>query len=241
MSSSSLSRLAIIVGCGPGIGFSVARKFSQEGFIVALISRKSTTVEPIKQEIIKQGGKASTYLADASESKELIDAFNSIKRDLGNPEVLVFNAGAFIPGSLLDLKVDQLQKLLSLSVGGALNSLQQVLPAMVENKRGTVILTGATASLRGSAKFAGLAVPKFGLRALGQSAAREFGPHGIHVCHAIIDGQVLTDSSQPQKWNRPLEAFIHPDAVAETYWNLHKQDKSAFTQEIDIRPFCEKF
>jgi NAD(P)-dependent dehydrogenase (short-subunit alcohol dehydrogenase family) len=112
---------------------------------------------------------------------------------------------------------------------------------MLARGRGTILFTGATAALRGGAKFAALAVPKFGLRALSQSIARELGPRGIHAAHIIIDGGVLSERARQWAPDRPDEGFLSPDAVADTYWMLHKQDRSAWTQELDLRPLLEKF
>jgi NAD(P)-dependent dehydrogenase (short-subunit alcohol dehydrogenase family) len=124
---------------------------------------------------------------------------------------------------------------------GAFYASQQVLPAMVERGSGTILLTGATAALRGSARFSALAVGKFGLRALAQSMAREFGPQGVHVAHVIIDGQIDTARVREMVGEREAHTMLHPDAIAETYWNLHAQDPTAWTLELDLRPSVESF
>ena len=124
---------------------------------------------------------------------------------------------------------------------GAFYAAQSVLPAMLEQGRGTVILTGATASMRGSAKFSALATGKFALRALAQSMAREFGPQGIHVAHAIIDGQIDTPRVRSMSPDRDASTMLSPDAIAEAYWQLHRQDASAWTHELDLRPAVETF
>jgi NAD(P)-dependent dehydrogenase (short-subunit alcohol dehydrogenase family) len=124
---------------------------------------------------------------------------------------------------------------------GAFYAAQQVLPAMIESGRGTILFTGATASLRGSARFSALAVGKFGLRALAQSMAREFGPQGIHVAHVIIDGQINTPRMREMSPDREYHTMLSPDAIAETYWQLHTQDRTAWTLELDLRPSVESF
>jgi NAD(P)-dependent dehydrogenase (short-subunit alcohol dehydrogenase family) len=124
---------------------------------------------------------------------------------------------------------------------GAFYAAQQVLPAMVEAGRGSVLLTGATASMRGSARFSALAVGKFGLRALAQSMAREFGPQGVHVSHVIIDGQINTPRIQETSPDREDHTMLSPEAIAETYWQLHSQDRTAWTLELDLRPAVESF
>jgi NAD(P)-dependent dehydrogenase (short-subunit alcohol dehydrogenase family) len=125
--------------------------------------------------------------------------------------------------------------------GGAFYAAQQVLPAMVEAGRGTILLTGATASLRGSARFSALAVGKFGLRVLAQSMAREFGPQGIHVAHVIIDGQINTPRMRERSPDREEHTMLSTGAIAETYWQLHVQDPTAWTLELDLRPSVESF
>jgi NAD(P)-dependent dehydrogenase (short-subunit alcohol dehydrogenase family) len=124
---------------------------------------------------------------------------------------------------------------------GAFYAAQQILPAMVEAGRGTILLTGATASLRGSARFSALAVGKFGLRALGQSMAREFGPQGIHVAHVVIDGQINTPRVRERSPEREEHTMLSPEVIAETYWQLHIQDRTAWTLELDLRPAVESF
>ena len=124
---------------------------------------------------------------------------------------------------------------------GAFYGAQQVLPAMLEAGRGTILLTGATASLRGSARFSALAVGKFGLRALAQSMAREFGPQGIHVAHVVIDGQINTPRMREMSPDREEHTMLSPEAIAETYWQLHSQDRTAWTLELDLRPSVERF
>jgi len=156
-------------------------------------------------------------------------------------KVLVYNAGAFKYGGILDIKPEEWANLWKSNCYGAFLAAQAVLPAMLEKGNGTILYTGATASLRGSAKFSGLAVGKFGLRALAQSTAREFGPQGIHVAHIIIDGQVDLASTMQRYPDRPRESFLNSDAIAEEYWNLYKQNRTAWALELDLRPHTEKF
>jgi NAD(P)-dependent dehydrogenase (short-subunit alcohol dehydrogenase family) len=156
--------------------------------------------------------------------------------------VLVYNAGAFQMGSVLQLSPADLERTWRVNCLGGLITAQAVLPKMVERGRGTILFTGATAALRGSAQFASLAVGKFGLRALAQSMARELGPRGIHVAHVIIDGGVDTPRVRAMVAGRQVApALLSPAAIAETYWHLHTQDPSAWTHEIDLRPSVEKF
>jgi NAD(P)-dependent dehydrogenase (short-subunit alcohol dehydrogenase family) len=164
-----------------------------------------------------------------------------VRGGLGDPEVFVYNAGAFQMGGILEVTPEQFDDCLRANCSGAFYAAQQVLPAMVENGRGTVILTGATAALRGSAKFAALATGKFGLRALAQSMAREFGQRGIHVAHTVIDGQIRTPMLREAQPDREESTTLSPDAIAEAYWQLHAQDPTAWTLELDLRPAVESF
>jgi NAD(P)-dependent dehydrogenase (short-subunit alcohol dehydrogenase family) len=191
--------------------------------------------------IAAEGGRTRSATADAADPGSLERAFAELREELGSVEVLVYNAGWFRIAGLLELTAEELENAWRISCLGAFVSAQQVLPEMVSRGRGTVLLTGATASVRGSARFVGLAVGKFGLRALAQSMAREFGPQGIHVAHVVIDGMI--DTPRVRKLAPDLEEhrLLSPDSIAETYWQLHEQDRSSWTLELDLRPSVEKF
>jgi NAD(P)-dependent dehydrogenase (short-subunit alcohol dehydrogenase family) len=144
-------------------------------------------------------------------------------------------------GGILDLSPEKFDECFKANCAGAFYAAQQVLPAMVEAGRGTVLLTGATAALRGGARFSALAVGKFGLRALAQSMAREFGPQGVHVAHVVVDGQIDTPRVREMSPDREDHTMLSPDAIAETYWQLHSQHRTAWTLELDLRPAVESF
>ncbi|MDQ3637995.1 MAG: SDR family NAD(P)-dependent oxidoreductase, partial [Actinomycetota bacterium] len=184
--------VAAVLGVGPGLGVAVARRFAREGFAVGLMARGEESLAAAREEVEGSGGTALAVTADATDAASVASAFDRVREELGAPEVFVYNAGAFQMGGILELSPEQFDDCFRANCSGAFYGAQQVLPAMVERGRGTIILTGATAALRGSARFAALATGKFGLRALAQSMAREFGPQGIHVAHVIIDGQINT-------------------------------------------------
>jgi len=230
-----------VVGTGPALGASVARRFARENFTVAVMARKREHLDPVVEEIAASGGRALAIPADATNPASVNEAFRTCAAELGPPQVLVYNAGAFRPAGLLEIDPEEFQACWKANCYGALLAARQVLPEMLEQGRGTIILTGATAALRGSARFANLAVGKFGLRALAQSMAREFGPSGIHVAHAIIDGQIDTPRLREMQPERAAETKLAPDAIAESYWQLHCQDPTAWTLELDLRPAVEKF
>ena len=234
-------KVAAILGVGPGLGAAVARRFASEGFAVALMARREESVAGVHEEIEGEGGAAMPVTADATDPPSVEVAFGRVRDGVGDPEVLVYNAGAFQMGGILEIPPETFDECFKANCAGAFYAAQQVLPAMVEAGRGTILLTGATASLRGSARFSALAVGKFGLRALAQSMAREFGPQGIHVAHAIIDGQINTPRMPAMSHEREEHTMLSPDAIAETYWQLHTQDPTAWTLELDLRPSVERF
>jgi len=235
-------KVAVVIGVGPGIGNAVAIKFASQGYSVALVSRTKSKLELIQADIEKAGGKAITVVADASNEASLRSAFSTIRSSLGHPEVLVYNVAASpVPKKgILELTVEKLENDWKLDCLGAFIASNEVLDSMQKNKKGTIIFTGATASLRGGSGFAAFAIGKFGLRALSQSMAREVGPNGVHVAHVIVDG--LVDLAHTKEFVKlPEEHWIKPAAIAEQYWNLHQQPPNAWTQELDIRPNVEKW
>lgn len=237
----SKQRVAAVLGVGPGLGAAVAQRFAREGFAVGLMARGEDKLAPVKAQIERLGGTALGVPTDAGDAASVKAAFAAVRAELGPPEVLVYNAGAYQMGGILDVTPEQFEACWRANCLGGFLAAQQVLPAMLEKGRGTLLFTGATGSLRGSARFACLAVGKFGLRALTQSLAREFGPRGIHVAHVIIDGQIDTPRLRAAQPERDPQTLLAPDAIAETYWHLHQQDRTTWALELDLRPATEKF
>ena len=234
-------KVAAVLGVGPGLGAAVSRRFAREGFTVALIARSEESIAGVREEIEGSGGDAFAVTADAADAGSVASSFERVRSELGDPEVFVYNAGAFEMGGVLEIPPKRFDECFRTNCAGAFYAAQQVLPAMVEAGRGTILMTGATASLRGSARFSALAVGKFGLRALAQSMAREFGPQGVHVAHVVIDGQINTPRMRAMSPEREEHTMLSPDAIAETYWQLHTQDPTAWTLELDLRPSVERF
>lgn len=234
-------KVAAVFGVGPGLGAAVARRFAREGYAVGLLARGEAGLREVHASITGAGGRAAMFPADAAESSSVAAAFQQLRTELGPPEVLVYNAGAFQMGGILELDPATFESSWRVNCFGGFLCAREVLPAMLERGSGTLLFSGATASLRGSARFAGLAVGKFGLRALAQSLAREFGPRGIHVAHIVIDGQIDTPRVRGMMPGRDASTMLAPDAIAESYWQLHQQHPSAWTQELDLRPASEKF
>jgi NAD(P)-dependent dehydrogenase (short-subunit alcohol dehydrogenase family) len=235
------ARVVAVVGVGPGLGRSLAVRFARGGLDVALLARREESSAPVRAEVEALGRKARAYACDAADEGSVRGTFARVREDLGAPDVLLYNAGAFTMGGILELTAADFERAWRANCLGGLLTAQAVLPAMLERGRGTLLFSGATASLRGGARFAGLAVGKFGLRALAQSMARELGPKGIHVAHVVIDGQIDTPRARAMFAGRDVKTMLAPDAIAETYWGLFAQDPTTWSQEIDLRPSVEKF
>ncbi|XP_022741057.1 very-long-chain 3-oxoacyl-CoA reductase-like [Durio zibethinus] len=257
-SSTSTKGIAAIVGVGPKLGRSIARKFAHEGYTVAILARDLGRLSRFADEIAREE-KAQVFAIriDCSDSRSVREAFEGVL-SLGFVEVLVYNAYqpvSWHPTNFTDIKIDSFEKSLAVSSLGAFLCAQQVLPGMVERGRGTILFTGCSASLNGIAGFSELCCGKFALRALSQCLAREFQPLGVHVAHIIIDGVI----GQPRGPSATLRGLVgeqqqsgvggegavmmmmDPDALAQTYWHLHVQDRTAWTQEIDLRPSVTRF
>ena len=234
-------KVAAVLGVGPGLGAAIAWRFAGEGFAVALMARREESVAAVREEIEAVGGEARAIFTEATDPDSVAASFERVRNELGDPEVFVYNAGAFQMGGVLEVSPAKFDECFRANCAGAFYAAHEVLPAMVEAGHGTILLTGASAALRGKARFSALAVGKFGLRALAQSMAREFGPQGIHVSHVIIDGQINTPRIGEMMPGREEHTLLSPDAIAETYWQLHSQDRTAWTLESDLRPSVESF
>jgi NAD(P)-dependent dehydrogenase (short-subunit alcohol dehydrogenase family) len=178
---------------------------------------------------------------DAAEPDSVANLFAAVERQLGVPAVVVFNAGTYVRGGILDITPESFERCWRIGCMGGFLVGQAAARLMVSAGAGTIIFTGATASLRGSAGFANLAVPKFGLRALAQSMARELAPKGVHVAHAVIDGQIESVRNPSLLGERGPDSLLPPSAIAESYYQLHRQPRGAWTHELDLRPWVEKF
>jgi NAD(P)-dependent dehydrogenase (short-subunit alcohol dehydrogenase family) len=235
---------AIVVGTGPGLGAALARRFARAEMNVAMAARNTDKLAGLIAEL---AGKAHAYACDATDERAVTKLFADVTRDLGAPRLVVFNAGAFVRKGILETTVEEFERCWRTACLGGFLVGREAVRAMLGNNandkhRGTVIFTGATASLRGGAMFHNLAVGKFGLRALAQSMAREFQPKGIHVAHVIIDGQIRNDARPGYgAAERGEDAVLDPNAIAETYCQIHRQPPSAWTLELDLRPYVEKF
>ena len=181
------------------------------------------------------------YAADVSKIEDVARVFDSVGRDLGQPDLVVFNAGAYQRGNVLDIDPADFERCWRIGCLAGFLVGQAAARRMVAQGHGTILFTGATAALRGSAGFANLAVPKFGLRALARCMARELGPQGVHVAFVVIDGQIESERYLQLIEQRGEDSLLAPEAIAQTYLQLHRQPRSAWSLEIDVRPWVEKF
>ena len=232
---------AIVAGVGPGLGSSLARALSREGYAVALLSRRAESSKPVASEIRANKGKAFVVPVDVTDRKAVSQAVDKIRSELGPISVLAYNASGYGRGSFLDLDPELIRQSFEVGAMGAVHLAQAVIPDMLKAGHGFISLTGATASLRGRAGFAPLAIAKSSLRMLGQSLAREFHPQGIHVVHVIVDGQIDTPRLRAREPARLSETVIPPDAIADAIIHALRQPRNGWTHEIDIRPFVESF
>jgi NAD(P)-dependent dehydrogenase (short-subunit alcohol dehydrogenase family) len=223
--------IAVVVGAGPGLGSALVGRFVEGGMKVVGAARR-----PAKAGVAG----ATIERCDATRPDEVEALFAKVERELGAPDLVVYNAGAYEPGGILEITPEAFERCWRIGCFGGFLVGQAAARRMVPQGSGTLIFTGATASLRGGARFANLAVPKFGLRALSQSMARELGPKGVHVAHVVIDGQIESEANHEAPGRGP-DSLLPPEAIAESYWQLHRQPRGAWTQELDLRPWVEKF
>lgn len=228
--------VAVVVGVGPGLGAALGRTFARAGMAVALAARRLEHLHPIAGEI---GARA--YACDATLDAEVSGLFEEVTTDLGTPSLVVYNAGTFVAGKVLETDVATFERAFRANCLGGFLVGREAARRMLPVGQGTILFTGATASVRGSAGFAPFAAGKFGLRAVAQSLARELGPEGIHVAHVIVDGQIASPRLAALAADRPEDALLDPDAIARTYLELARQHRSAWSHEVDLRPWTERF
>jgi NAD(P)-dependent dehydrogenase (short-subunit alcohol dehydrogenase family) len=225
---------ALIVGAGEGISASLARLLSKKGLKVALAARNTAKLDALCAET-----SAKAYACDATQANDVAKLFETVERDIGKPDVVVYNASARARGPFIDLEPDDVAQSIAISAFGGFLVAQQALKRMLPNQHGAILLTGASASIKGFARSAPFAMGKFALRGMAQSLAREFAPQGIHIAHFIIDGGIRS-SVRTEPADRP-DSMLDPDAIAENYWNVLQQPRSAWSSELEIRPWVEKF
>jgi len=225
---------ALIVGAGEGLSASLARLFARENIAVALAARKTEKLGALCRET-----GAYAYACDAASADDVERLFGMVEREVGVPDLVVYNASARARGAFIDLVPAEVAQAILVSAFGGFLVAQQAARRMLPNKRGAILFTGASASVKGYPQSAPFAMGKFALRGLAQSMARELSPQGIHVAHFVIDGGIgsATRTNPP---DRP-DSWLDPDAIALSYWNVLQQPRSAWSWEIELRPWVEKF
>jgi NAD(P)-dependent dehydrogenase (short-subunit alcohol dehydrogenase family) len=232
-----MPEIALIVGAGSGLSAALARLCAREGMKVGLAARNIDKLQPLVDEI---GGKA--WPCDATESSQVAGLFSMIERDLGVPDLVVFNAGYRTRGPLVELDVEEVRKtIISSAFAGFLVGQEAARAMLRRGHGGSIIFTGASASVKGYAKSAPFAMGKFALRGLAESMARELQPQNIHVGHVVIDGGIAAPDRAAAAAQRGPDAMLSSDAIAENFLHLHRQHRSAWSWEIAVRPWVESF
>ena len=234
---------ALIVGAGDATGGAIARRFAREGLTACVTRRSADKLQPLVQRIQAEGGQARAFGSDARDETAVVDLVQTIEREVGPIEVAVFNIGANVRFDVVDTTERVYRKVWEMGALAGFLMGREVAKVMLPRGRGTILFTGATASLRGGAGFSAFAGAKHALRALAQSLARELGPQGIHVAHVVIDGAIDTAfiaQNFPDRYALKSRAgILDPDHIADNYWHLHQQPRSAWTHELDLRPWME--
>lgn len=225
---------ALIVGAGPGISAAVGRALAEAGLKVALAARNIAKLEALGAEI---GG--TTFATDAADPGSVAELFANVDARIGPPDIVLYNASARVRGPIVDLDPREVRRAIEISAFGGFLVVQQAAKRMLPNRHGAILLTGATASVKGFALSSSFAMGKFGLRGLAQSAARELMPQGIHVAHFVIDGAVRS-ATRPDPVERP-DSTLSPEAIAQTYLAVLRQPRSAWASEVELRPWLESF
>jgi NAD(P)-dependent dehydrogenase (short-subunit alcohol dehydrogenase family) len=237
------SKVALVVGAGEATGGAIARRFAREGYTACVTRRTAEKLKPLVESIEKAGGRACAFGSDARREDEVVALVQAIERDIGPIEVCVFNVGGNVRFPIREMSARVYTKTWEMAALAGFLVGREAAKAMVPRGRGTILFTGATASLRGGKGFAAFAGAKHALRALAQSMARELGPEGIHVAHVVVDGAIDTPFIRekfPERYALKEKAgILDPEAIAENYWQLHLQPRSAWTHELDLRPWME--
>ncbi|MEL6187027.1 MAG: SDR family NAD(P)-dependent oxidoreductase [Myxococcota bacterium] len=235
---------ALVIGAGDALGAALARRFSREGLHI-VATRRRGDLDPLLQSVRALGGQATGIHSDAREEEQVVALFERIEREIGPLEAVVYNVGGNVRFDLLDTTARVYRKVWEMCAFGGFLATREATRHMLPRGRGTILLTGATASLRGQAGFSAFAGGKHALRALAQSAARELGPQGLHVAHVVIDGPIDNENTRamfPQVFEeRPEDGVLRPDDIAEIYGQLHTQPRRAWTFEADVRTWVERW
>ena len=238
-------KVVLVIGAGDATGGAIAKRFAREGYIACVTRRSADKLQPLVDAIRAEGGEAHGFASDARKEEDVAALVEQIETEIGPIEAFVFNIGANVPCSILEETARKYFKIWEMACFSGFLTGQAVARRMVPRKRGTILFTGATAGLRGAANFAAFAGAKHGIRALAQSMARELGPLNIHVAHVVVDGAIDTDfirENFPERYAlKDQDGILNPDHIADSYWYLHSQPRDAWTFELDLRPWIERW
>ena len=235
----------LVIGAGDATGGAIARRFAREGYTACVTRRREAPLAPLIEEIEAAGGRARAFGCDARNEDAMVALFDTVEEEVGPLEAVVFNIGANVRFPIRDTTARVYRKVWEMAAFAGFLTGREAARVMVPRQKGTLIFTGATASLRGGPGFSAFAGAKFALRALAQSMARELGPEGIHVAHPVIDGAIDTafirDNFPDRYALKDRDGILNPEHIAEQYWMLHCQPRDAWTHELDLRPWMETF
>ena len=240
-----MNPVTLIIGAGDALGGAIAKRFARAGYTACVTRRTVEKLAALKAEIESAGGTCHAFGSDAREEEDVIKLFAQIEAEIGPIEVFVFNIGGNVRFGITEMTARVYRKVWEMCAFGGFLTGREAARVMLPRKKGTIIFTGATASLRGGVGFSAFAGGKHALRALAQSMARELGPQGIHVGHVVIDGGIDTPfiaERFPERYAlKDQDGILNPDHIADNYWALHSQPRDAWTFELDVRPWIEKW
>ncbi len=229
--------IALIVGVGPNLSASIARLFAKDGMSIALAARNADKLA----DLAKETG-AKCYACDATSAADVAKLYQSVDKDLGAPDVVVYNSSGRVRGPIVECDPEAVEKAVRVTAFGGFLVAREAAARMLKRGSGTILFTGASASVKGYANSSVFAMGKFGLRGLAQALARELHPQNVHVGHVVIDGGISKDgANRPGATDRGPDGWLHPDEIAKAYLALHRQHRSTWAWEIELRPWVEKF
>jgi NAD(P)-dependent dehydrogenase (short-subunit alcohol dehydrogenase family) len=238
-------KAVLVIGAGDATGGAIARRFAREGYVACVTRRHAEKLTPLVAAIEAEGGRARAFGSDARKEEEMVALIDTIENEVGPIEVAVYNIGANVNFPIRETTARVFFKVWEMACFGGFLMGREAAKRMVPRGRGTILFTGATASVRGRSGYAAFSSGKHGLRAVAQSMARELGPEGIHVAHVVIDGAIDTawirENFPDRAALKSRDGILDPEAIAENYWLLHRQPRSAWTHELDLRPWTESW
>jgi NAD(P)-dependent dehydrogenase (short-subunit alcohol dehydrogenase family) len=232
--------VAVVIGVGPGLGAALARRFAP-AYSLAIVARRGDYLKELAAELGNGGGSVLDLTCDVGSPAQIAETFRAIRAKLGEVEVLLYNAGSGVFGSITQIAPEQYEADWRVNAFGAFVAAREVLSGMIARGRGTMLFTGATAGVKAGPQSVSFGPAKFAMRGLAQALARDLGPKGIHVAWINVDGSIDIPGARGLKPGLSDADFLKPEAIAETYWHLAHQDRSAWTMELEVRPFKEKF